>query len=62
MNTTEQHYQVDISVHFEGGGIYDATLYDGVLAYDGWSEPIGEWGGLEGWGDWTDDIFKERKE
>ena len=25
-------------------------------------EPIGEWGGFEGWGDWTDDIFKERKE
>ena len=53
MNTTEQHYQVDISVHFEGGGIYDATLYDGDLTYDGWSEPLDGEGGFddEGWGE-----------
>lgn len=40
---SERHTQVDISVHFEGGGIYDATLYDGDLTYDGWGEKLAGW-------------------
>lgn len=57
----QEHYIVDnlgnilVSERADWGEEYDDDDED--LA-----EPIGEWGGFEDWGDWTDGIFKERKE